>query len=737
MKKNSRQRMPVLLGRTACAMLLALVSSILVLHTVSVSAASSSQRHILPGHVVEALKGTRSVHATDKTKQLLLSISLNLRNRTDLDTLIEEQNDPNSASYHQYLTPQQFKDAFGPTQATLNSVIAYLKGQGLQVTSVSPNNALVDASGSVATVEQAFGVTLNDYQLNGRVVYAPTTDPSVPDMLGSAIANISGLNNVPLRHHAVITQQNKQVPLIKGYTPEQLRAAYDVNLLQSNGGTGAGQTVALFELDGYKPADITTYLNTYHLGTPKYSDVLVDGVTNTPGSGAIEVELDMEVMSALAPDAAQKIYIGPNSLAGINDIYTKIVTDDLAKVTSTSWGLCEDAAGSSELIALDNIFAQGAAQGQAFFAASGDSGAYDCQVGPILGVDSPASDPHVVGVGGTALQLASNGGYGSESAWSNTSTQNGGGGGISALFTRPSYQKGPNLTNANRQVPDVSANADPRTGYSIYCTIDDPICTSNWTEIGGTSAAAPLWAALATDTNEYLAHQKKPGLGTVSASLYALYTEPQPYSAYHDVTSGDNLYYKASKGYDMATGIGTPDAWNFARDLKMLLPLPNTGPTQLLKNANFDLGAQSWTENSTGEYDLVTSTNPHAGGFSADLCGYATCSDRISQTVTLPTNMKKIVLSYWTYVNTNQTTGRPCIDAFASSLRTSRGTAIVIPQVLCNTQAAGWKQFTFDVTSALTRYGGQRITLDFRAITGPTTATEFFVDDVALNVILH
>lgn len=374
MRKGSRRKMAPFLARLGCAVLLATLTSMFIYHSNPVSAVSQTGRHILPSRAIATLKRYKSTQETSKQKQLQLSISLNLRNRAGLDALIAAQNDPKSPSYHHYLTPQQFTADFGPTQATVESVVSYLKGQGLTITSVAPNNMLVNAAGSVATVEKAFGVTLNDYQVNGRVVYAPTSDPTIPDALSTTILNIEGLDNLVRYHHATLTQQSRPATGPgKGYTPTELRNAYDVNALMSNGGTGAGQTTALFELDGYNPSDISTYLDYYHLGSPKYSNVLVDDATNTPGDGAVEVELDMEVLSALAPDATQKVYIGPNTVPGINDTYNKIVTDNLAKVVSISWGICELYSGDAELTTLDNIFAQGAAQGQAFFSASQES----------------------------------------------------------------------------------------------------------------------------------------------------------------------------------------------------------------------------------------------------------------------------------------------------------------------------------------------------------------------------
>jgi subtilase family serine protease len=531
-----------------------------------VHAASNSGRTTIPGHMVPALRNHSPLHATMGNRQLQLSISLNLRNQAQLHTLLQEQNDPHSSLYHQYLSPQQFVSMFSPSEASVTQVVDYLQSQGLHVSSVAPNRLLIDASGSVTTVEKAFAVTLAEYSLNGRTVYAPTNEPSVPANLAGLLLNISGLDDVAQYH-----QWTSLAPAAGpggGYTPTDLRTAYDMNSLISSA-NGSGQTVAIFELDGYKASDVNTYLSQYGLGSANYSNVLVDGATNTAGAGAIEVELDMEVVSAIAPGAAQKIYIGPNSTTGVNDTYNKIVTDNIAKVVSTSWGLCEANSGNSELSALDNIFQQGAAQGQSFFAAAGDSGAYDCGTSS-LAVDSPADDPYVVGVGGTNLQLGSGSSYGSESVWSDPANSAGGGGGYSSYFSKPSYQTGPGVdSNTMRHVPDVSADADPNTGYSVYCTVSAAGCSSGsagWIVVGGTSAAAPLWAGVAADTNAYLASQGKSGLGNVNAKLYTLFNTSQSFTAYHDITTGNNLYYNAGPGYDVASGIGSPDAWNFARD---------------------------------------------------------------------------------------------------------------------------------------------------------------------------
>jgi subtilase family serine protease len=726
----------------AAFVVLLTVASIAFARTSASLAASGNKvamGQTLPG-LAPSIKGLTPLNTTASDKQLNLSISLNLRNADALNALITAQNDPASSSYHHYLTPQEFEQSFAPTQATVQSVTSYLQSQGIQVASVAPNRLLIDATGTVANAEKAFNVTIANYALHGRSVFSPTTNPSIPASLNTMISNIAGLDNVA--HYHYNSQVQRTAPHLGpagGYTPSELRTAYDINPLISNGDNGTGQTVAIFELDGYQPSDINAYLSNYGLGGAKYSNVLVDGVTNTAGDGAIEVELDMETVSAIAPSATQKIYIGPNSNTGVNDTYNQIVSDDTAKVVSTSWGECEADSGTSELTALDTIFKQAATQGQAIFAASGDAGAYDCGT-TSLGVDSPADDPNVVGVGGTSLTTGTGGTYQSEIAWSDPSNTNpgptgaGSGGGYSTQFTRPGYQTGTNLTNANREVPDVSADADPNTGYSVYCTVAVSDCGSGWLVVGGTSAAAPLWAALATDVNQYLAVLSQPTLGSASTAIYTLYNTSQTYSAYHDVTSGNNLHFTATAGYDVTTGIGTPDAWNFARDLASASTGGGGGNSSLLSNGGFEGGSLSWMQASNGGYQLVNSLHPHTGSQSADLCGYSSCNDTLYQTVTLPATLTSATLSYWTYIDTQDAGSTTCSDTLSASIRTATGSTITTVQAQCNTDIHGWTQYTFDVTANLGSYVGQKVKIFFQGTTKAATSSDFYIDDVAFAV---
>ena len=563
--------------------------------TLRLAHADPNSRVVLQSQVVPLVQQAHVLSAADANQQLNLSIGLRLRNSDQLDSLLSALYDPQSSQYHQYLTSDQFNALFAPTSDDAQQVVTFLQSQGLTVTGVASNNVLIDASGTVAQVQQAFGTQINNYQVGSHSFYANVTPPSLPSAISALVASVGGLDDsvqyAPLYQRSLATHP----AATSSYAPKDLTGAYDANPLQSAGILGDHQTVALFELDGFVQSDVSQYLQTYNLGTPNISTVQVDGFNGAAGQGAIEVELDMDVLAAMAPHANQIVYEGPNTTQGINDTYNKIVTDNKAQIVSISWGLCETSSGAPELQTLDSIFKQGAAQGMTFVAAAGDSGAYDCSDSN-LAVDSPASDPYVTGVGGTSLTLNS-GAYGSESVWSNPSQTvrspkgAGGGGGISNTFKQPSWQSGPGVqnsySNGNREVPDVSANADPGNGYAVYCTVTNAGCSAaGWLTVGGTSAAAPLWAGSMALINQYLQAQGKARVGFANPTLYSLANAQQSNPAFHDVTTGNNLFYPATANYDLASGLGSPDIYNIAQDLApgaggtaTPTPTPSPSPT--------------------------------------------------------------------------------------------------------------------------------------------------------------
>jgi subtilase family serine protease len=337
-------------------------------------------------------------------------------------------------------------------------------------------------------------------------------------------------------------------------SPTDIKSVYG---LSSTSLTGSGQTVALVEFDGYRPSDITTYEDGYNIAHILVTPVSVDGAQNIAGPNFDEVELDIQMVAALAPGVSQiLVYECPNSLVKGIDMLNQIATDNTAKSISSSWGLDEPETGLSIINAESPIFQRMAVQGQSFYVASGDSGAYDDRA--TITVEDPASQPFVTSVGGTSLSGTVAAPI--ETTWNDCGTgeclQDPGlgssGGGISVVWPIPSYQMLVNTT-ANggsataRNVPDVALNADEDSApYSVYF--------GAWTGEGGTSAAAPLWAAYTAILNQNAGSP----IGFINPGLYQLAASTSSSTFFHDITSGgDNGKYSPGAGYDNVTGIGS------------------------------------------------------------------------------------------------------------------------------------------------------------------------------------
>ncbi|MBV9613931.1 MAG: S8/S53 family peptidase [Ktedonobacteraceae bacterium] len=551
---------------------------------------------VVDNHVDPALSQSQLVQTAPVSQPLDISVGLQMRNKGEFDSLLKAIYDPASSSYHHYLTPDQFNQEFAPTDDQVQQVETYLQGLGMAVKNVAPDNLLLNVGATVEQAQQAFNVQINTYRRGRETYYANSSPIKVPSRIRSLVMAVTGLDSrIKLHHHY---QNAKLTPKLDpvGYGPRDISNAYDIGPLQSAGFLGDRQTIALLELDGYQPSDIVSYMQYFNpvslgstvssvastltpaLALSNLTNVLVDNYSGAAGQGAEEVSLDIEMIDAIAPHANTLVYEGPNTMQGMNDTYARIVNDNKAQIVSISWGLCEQSTGNAEMQLLDNLFRQGVAQGMSFFAAAGDNGAYDCG-DTNLAVDYPASDPYVTSVGGTSLQLNVNGTIKSESVWSDTSNAgftstygNGSGGGLSSNFLMPNWQRGPGVqnsySNGKREVPDVSANADNNYGYAIYCTVLAANCLSTgWNTIAGTSSGAPLWAASTALINQYIQAQGKRPLGQMNPVLYGLFNGPRAYPPFHDITSGTNLYYSATANYDLASGMGSPDVFNIARDL--------------------------------------------------------------------------------------------------------------------------------------------------------------------------
>ncbi|MEW2557747.1 S53 family peptidase [Streptomyces griseorubiginosus] len=516
-------------------------------------AANAAQPHTtraaVAGDVVKGLttqaKRTGSVAGG---KRIPVAISLSPRGGSALDTFVAKVSDPHSASYGHYLTKAQFAARFGRTDAEVKQLTRYLHAQGLTVGKVHAGNLLVDATGTAAQLEKAFGTKLSTFKdaRSGRSFYGNDSAPTLPTALASLVSDVAGLNNhAQLHHQAVPRTVSPHNGPGGGYTPAQLKGGYNV----SGTYTGSGQKIALIEFDGFQQSNITKYDTNYSLGSPTPTVSKVDGGSGALGDGQVEVELDIEVLHAIAPKAGVTVFEGPNSDAGEVDTYQAIV-DSGIPTTSISWGAAESARTTSNINAVDAVFKAGAAQGLGFYAASGDDGSDDAGDGG-TSVDYPASDPYVTGVGGTKLTVTSANAFSKEVAWS------GGGGGKSSVFKIPSWQTAVQKSAGGgfRQVPDVSAHANPSPGVSIYSQ-------GSWSSVGGTSAAAPEWAAFAALYNQQAAAAGKANLGFANPALYAANG-----TGFHDITSGSNGAYSAATGWDFTTGWGSYNAATLATKL--------------------------------------------------------------------------------------------------------------------------------------------------------------------------
>ena len=416
---------------------------------------------------------------------------------------------------------------------------------------------------------------------------------------------------------------------------------------------GSGVTVALFEAADYSDADIAAYQACFHTHA-SVTRVIVNGFSQPlVGSGTTEATLDIETIIGLAPKAKILADQAPNT-APPNATYAQIASDNSAQVVSTSWGQCEAAAISQNIVnAEDNAFMTMAMEGQSIFAASGDSGSEDCATADKLTVDDPASQPYVTGVGGTDLQAPS---PGNEVVWnSRLNTQKGtkagaGGGGVSKLWPMPSWQAplGVNGLSSGqpcgqpsgycREVPDVTAMASP--GLVIYCSAGDCEGSPLWQSVGGTSLAAPTWGAVAALTDASIHAQHR--IGFADPALYEI--DAADPSAFNDITAGNNDLsgnnggdFPAAPGYDMASGLGSPYG------AELIPELADTGvqllPTIAAQGAPFAAGHKaSWTVQvtnsgtvaSTGTITVSTSViDSYGGGYYVAVTGAGsgwTCS---------------------------------------------------------------------------------------------------------------
>jgi kumamolisin len=446
------------------------------------------------------------------------------------------------------MTRAAFAAKHGANPASVRLVKAFAKEFGLTVEAALPaGRCTVHLSGSAAAMQKAFGVTLMQRESAKGKFRVREGAIMLPEELDGHVLAVLGLDNRPQAQ----PHFRKAIPHAGNvsYTPVQVAELYGFPA----GASATGQTIGLIELGGgYRAADISAYFKTLNLPAPAVKAVAVDGGKNTPGdaNGADgEVMLDIEVSASVATGAKVAVYFSPNTDQGFIDAVTTAVHDTANKpsVISISWGGPESTWTAQAMTALDDACAAAAAVGVTITVACGDNGSSDGVSGTASHVDFPASSPNVLACGGTKL-TGSGSTIASEVVWNELAAGEGAtGGGVSAVFALPSWQKNANVpsggTSGGRGVPDVAGDADPSTGYVIR--VD-----GETTVIGGTSAVAPLWAGLIALANA----QNKSAAGFVNPVFYASGAK----TAFRDITQGNNGGFSAGPGWDACSGLGSP-----------------------------------------------------------------------------------------------------------------------------------------------------------------------------------
>jgi subtilase family serine protease len=521
---------------------------------------SQDGRVAIQANTPPSLERATFVKRSDPHGMMEIVVGLKMRNEQDLDDLITRQQDSASPDYHRFITPADFADRFAPAQSDVDNVSSYLESQGFSVLQVTPNRMLIQARGTVGQIEQAFQVSINDYDLGGRQHFSNDHDPSVPAQLKDIVRSRGGLSSLENRHSMVVP--GALAPTVI-FTPQQIAKAYNYpNVLTKPikpPYDGSGVTIAIATAFSFASSDVDffwQYLKIVRTGA--VTTVPVNGGSSQTG---FETTLDIQQAGAQAPGSNLLVYTIPGDANGFASnvnfqiMFSQIVSDNSASIVSHSWGNCEKNYGSAQMQSDDATFKQGTAQGISFFASSGDNGAYLCGgTDTNLAVDFPASDPYVTGVGGTSLTLNSKGTRSSETAWT------GSGGGISQVFPLPSWQSGRVPPSHWRSLPDIALDADQNTPYYAYFQ-------GQWRASGGTSFASPNWAALwALGIQAIKGHRT----GQAAPLLYKLAASSVYHFNLHDITTGNNgggvgPGYKAGKNWDYPTGWGTPNGANLVK----------------------------------------------------------------------------------------------------------------------------------------------------------------------------
>jgi kumamolisin len=533
---------------------------------------TDSQRVELPQSAHPPIPNATKVGKAAGNRAIRVSVILNRKTKLDIPSLEGRQ-----------LSREEYAASYGASQKDFDAVRAFAKANGLTVDEKKSSllRRRVELHGTISAFNQAFAVELDDYEPSdpkqkGARFHAIVGSITVPKELVGAVEAVLGLDNRPIATPKIrLRRSASAAPKQEAGTfiPPQVAQVYNFPAAPAGTSGGAGQTIGIIELGGgYNPTDITNYFaNTIGIAAPTVTAVILDGGTNDPSnanSADAEVLLDIEVAGSVAPGANIVVYFTTNTDQAFQDAISTAIHDtaNSPSVISISWGGPKSTWSQTAIKSMDTTCQSAAALGISITVAAGDNGSSDGENGN--NVDFPASSPHVLGCGGTAL-TASNGQRQSEVVWNDQASGGGAtGGGVSAVFPLPTWQANagvpaPGATKkkhkkssagssqaaqkaagtGGRGVPDVAGDGSPETGYQI-------LVDGQQETVGGTSAVAPLWAGLIALLNQQLGRK----LGFLNPQIY-----PLGETRFFDITSGNTGTFSARAGWDACTGLGSPN----------------------------------------------------------------------------------------------------------------------------------------------------------------------------------
>jgi hypothetical protein len=606
----------------------------LVLQASDASASVGSDL-VAVGALARVPNGSVALGPVAPSRSVSLGVALEPSHAAQLSAYASAVSTSGDPLFRHYLSVSTFDSDFAPSAATIRRVEASFRALGFHVGALPADHLFLPLSAAAGVIDRALHTNLVKYRLpSGTTGWSTSAVPMLPRSIASGVSAVVGLDNLTSADtslsaddRASSTTKSQGLPKAvtaspgacaaasnaarrsDGWTEADIAQAYGLTSLYDKGDLAAGQSIGIFELEPFLMSDVATF-DRCIFGRSHTSQIALqrlDGF-DLSGPGEGEAALDVEEISALAPDAHILVYEAPNTTFGALDEYAAMVSEDQVNVISTSWGECEQALeiGAPDATQLENtLFEEAAIQGQTVFASAGDDGSDDCAntpfssgtpVAPYLSVDDPGSQPYVVSVGGTSLVTDHQPiGVAGETVWNDGVNGGAGGGGLSALWSSPEWQTALGVagvaTSSPRQTPDVSASANPSHGTTVYISASTSsnlgelmpgvrrarASSGSWGTIGGTSAAAPIWAAVAaeiagsgvagTSCTALPTTAGGPDPGFLAPDLYAV-AASQYAASFNDIVTGSNDVfglgkgYLAGPGYDLASGLGSPDVTN-------------------------------------------------------------------------------------------------------------------------------------------------------------------------------